>query len=526
MDESVTDMTSLFRTDRRSFLTATGAALTLGLAEQRAIAAARGGYFTLGVASGAPRTDRVILWTRLAPDPLAGGGMADGPAEVRVRLARDPGMQDVLIDDRVTTDATKAHSVHYSARGLEQGRDYFYQFSHDGDDSAVGRTRTSDPMADEARLALAYCQHYEYGYYAAYRDLAEWAPDCVIHTGDYIYEGGIGTLGAVLRDVGGGERRVFETVRLHNSPEIVSLWDYRNRYALYKTDPDLQAAHAAAPWIMAMDDHEVDNNWAGDIPQDPEKQTPTEFLVRRLAAFQAYYEHMPIERPPVIDGIRSALQLYGAYQFGPAQVHLLDTRQYRSDQACGGRRKPYCEDALDPSRTMLGQAQEDWLAQSLKRSDAPFNLIATQIWFTPYRYNEQPAAAELNLDSWDGYPAARQRLSDLLASGVAGNPVFLTGDWHTAMASTLYQTPFDTRSKRIGHELVGSSISSGCPWARDMEIMRGANPHVAHLNGNQRGYLRTTVTKQTCSGDFRVVRDVGQRDSAVVSDIELRTSDL
>ncbi|MEL6323113.1 MAG: alkaline phosphatase D family protein, partial [Pseudomonadota bacterium] len=140
-------------------------------------------------------------------------------------------------------------------------------------------------------------------------------------------------------------------------------------------------------------------------------------------------------------------------------------------------------------------------------------------------YNEPPAAASVNLDSWDGYPAARQRLSDLLADGIS-NPVFLTGDWHTAIASQVYRTPFDPSSKRIGHELVGSSISSGCPWARDMEIVREANPHVRHLNGLQRGYLRTTFTKRHCTGDFRVVKDPGQRNSPVTTDVELRTRDL
>lgn len=510
---------------RRHFLAVSGGALALSLSEQRAAAAANAGYFTLGVASGSPRTDKVILWTRLAPDPLNGGGMANEPVEVRIKVARDLSLRDIVHDDRVTTDGSVGHSVHYSARGLEPGREYFYQFSYDGDSSPIGRTKTSDPTAREARIAVAYCQHYESGYYAAYRDLAEWAPDCVIHTGDYIYEGGPGELGAFLRDVGGGERRLFERVRQHNGPEIVSLWDYRNRYALYKSDPDLQAAHAAAPWIVAMDDHEVDNNWASDTPQDPEKQTSMEFMIRKIAAFQAYYEHMPIERPPVLDGLKSHLQMYGLYRFGPTQIHLLDTRQYRSDQACGDRRKPYCEDALDAGRTMLGARQDAWLEKSLRQSDAAFNVLATQIWFTPYRYNEPPEPPSLNLDSWDGYPAARQRLADLLADGIA-NPVFLSGDWHTAMSSTVYQTPFDTSSKRIGHELVGSSISSGCPWARDMELRRDANPHVSYLEGNKRGYLRATFTQRACMGDFRVVKDAGQRNSIVSSDKELRTSDL
>lgn len=510
---------------RRRFILTSGALIGLSLIDQKALAAANGGYFSLGVASGSPRLDQVILWTRLAPDPLNGGGMAPEPAKVRVRLARDPGLKDVLIDEFVTAVPAEAHSVHYAARGLEPGREYWYQFSYGTDESPVGRTRTSDPKGQQTKIALAYCQSYEAGYYAAYRDMAEWLPDCVLHTGDYIYEGGSGTLGAQMRPVGGGERRLFETVRLHNGSEIVTLWDYRNRHALYRSDPDLQSAHAAAPWIVAFDDHEIDNNWAANTPQDPEKQTETEFLIRKLAALQAYYEHMPIEKPPVISGLHASLQLYGAYRMGPAQIHMLDTRQFRSDQPCGDGRKAYCEEAFAGKRTMLGKDQEAWLKRTLKRSEAPFNVLATQVWFTPYRYNEAPDEAVVNLDSWDGYPAARQDFSDMLADDVS-NPVLLTGDWHTAMASTLYQKPFDLTSRRIGHELVGGPISSGCPWARDMEQVRSANPHVSHLNGRQRGYLRTTYTNDSCTADFRVVEDAGRRDSPVTTDIELRTRDL
>ena len=511
---------------RRQILAASGAMLALGTAGQRVLGKQLDSYFSLGVASGSPREDRVILWTRLAPDPLNGGGMPPEDVTLRVRVAKDEALRNVIIDEPVTAAHEHGHSVHFSAQGLERGREYWYQFHLGDEDSPIGRTKTSDPTAAQARIALAYCQHYEYGYYAAYRDLADWQPDCVIHTGDYIYEGGPSrSLGPTLRDVGGGERRLFEVVRLHDGPEIRSLWDYRNRYALYRSDPDLQAAHAAAPWIVAMDDHEVDNNWAGSTPQDPEKQTEVEFLVRKIAAFQAYYEHMPIERSPVLDGLISRLRMYDVYRFGPAQVHLLDTRQFRSNQTCGDGRKVQCDKTFDPARTMLGVEQESWLADSLRGSVAPFNVIASQIWFTPYRYNEPPTDPVVNLDSWDGYPAARERLSNVLASGVS-NPVFLTGDWHTAVASTVYQNPFDTKSKRLGHELAGSSISSGCPWARDMEAMRDANPHVAHLNGNQRGYLRTTISKTDCRAEFRVVKDAGVRESPVLSDIELRTSEI
>jgi alkaline phosphatase D len=217
--------------------------------------------------------------------------------------------------------------------------------------------------------------------------------------------------------------------------------------------------------------------------------------------------------------------MHGRYRLGPAQIHLLDTRQFRSDQPCGDGRQAPCGAEAAADRTMLGADQEAWLARELQQSQAPFNLIATQVWFTPYRYNAPPDAPVMNRDSWDGYQASRQRLADLLSQDIA-NPVFLTGDWHTAMASTLYERPFDTRSRKIGHELVGSSIASGCPWARDMEVMRDANPHVAYLNGQKRGYLRLTVSRDNCVGNFRVVRDSGQQDSEVSTDIEIRTRDI
>ena len=508
---------------RRLFLASSGAALWV---PKLAHAQSTKPHFTLGVASGSPHPDSVILWTRLAPEPLKGGGMPEGIAQVRYRVCSDAAMRKTLQDGVVETSGDKAHSVHVKVKGLQPGREYFYQFYYGDEESPVGRTRTSNPADASAKIALASCQHYETGNYAAYRDMADWSPDCVVHVGDYIYEGGISPLGARMMDVGGGERRLFEIVRQHNSGEITSLWDYRNRYALYRSDPHLQAAHAAAPWIVAMDDHEVDNNWAADIPQDPEKQTPLEFQVRKYAAFKAYYEHMPIEQPPVLKNMKPALQLYNKYRFGPAQVHLLDTRQFRSDQACGDGRKPYCEDALDPNRTMLGHEQEAWLTRELKRSEANFNVIATQIWFTSYRYTEAPEEPVTNMDSWDGYPAARDRLSSVLARHDVSNPVFLTGDWHTAMASTLRENQFDPSSRRIGHELVGSSIASFCPWARDMEIVRDANPHVSYLNGKKRGYLRASFTGDTCRGEFRVVEDSGRADSPVTTDLDVTTKDL
>lgn len=482
--------------------------------------------FTLGVASGTPREESVILWTRLAPEPLQGGGMPAGDVAVRYRVWEDAEMRRLLREGDITAPEADGHSVHLKLDGLKPGREYWYRFAAGEYESPVGRTRTASRGARTTKLALASCQNWQSGYFAAYADMAEWAPDCVIHVGDYIYEGGIGTLGSRQVEKP-GETLTFRTVRQHNSAEITTLWDYRNRYALYKTDPSLQAAHAASPWIVSMDDHEVDNNWAADIPQDPWAQTPLEFKVRKLAAFQAWYEHMPVERPPVLAGMNTSLQMFGTYHFGPAQVHLLDTRQYRSDQVCGSGfpgQQP-CDELADPTRTLLGKRQEEWLARELSQSDARFNVLASQIWMAPYRFNDAPAPAAVNMDAWDGYPAARSRLLESLASSVA-SPVVLSGDWHCASAMTIHADPNDSRSKPIGHEFAGTSISSDCGWMLEMEQLRGNNAHVKHLNSRQRGYCRFDVSRRDWTSTYRVVDDLYNPASACRNDIEMRTRDM
>ncbi|MBU3672016.1 MAG: alkaline phosphatase [Sinobacteraceae bacterium] len=507
---------------RRQFLAAAGAVVMVG----RATAVETRYPFTLGVASGSPRESSVVLWTRLAPDPLNGGGMGQTVAEVRYRLCADQAMRKVVREGVVTTSGDKAHSVHVIAQGLEPGREYWYDFRYGEASSPVGRTRTADRSATRTTVALASCNSFESGYFAAYADMARWAPDCVIHVGDYIYEGAAATLGLSTRVVGGTELS-FETVRQHDGPETVTLWDYRNRYALYRSDLGLQAAHAASPWIVALDDHEIDNNWAGDAPQDPWAQTKTEFKVRKLAALRAYYEHMPIERPPILDGLDAHLQLYDAYRLGPVQIHLLDTRQYRSDQVCGQGfpGDESCAELTDPRLTMLGSTQERWLTKSLRESSAVYNVLASQTWFAPFRYNAPPAAPKVNMDQWDGYPLERQRIIDLLASGVR-NPVVLSGDWHAAAAMRVYQDPWNIRSRRVGYNFCGTSISSHCPWAGAMRAALPDNPHVDHLNGERRGYLRCEIDSAGWRSDFMVVDNPSKADSMVRSERQLRLQDV
>lgn len=482
--------------------------------------------FTLGVASGSPRSDSVILWTRLAVDPLQGGGMPAGDVVVGFRVWEDAERRKLLREGTVIAPEADAHSVHLKLEGLRPGREYWYAFTLGDFESPLGRTRTTSPDADNVRLALASCQSWQSGLYAAHADIAAWAPDCVIHVGDYIYEGGIGTIGS--RTVSKpGETLSFRTVRLHNSAEIVTLWDYRNRYALYKSDPALQAAHAAAPWIVAMDDHELDNNWAGDMPQDPWAQTAIEFRVRKIAAFKAWYEHMPVERPPLIEGMSASLAMNDVFRFGSTQVHLLDTRQYRSDQVCGEGfpGQAPCKQHENANRTLLGGVQEQWLKRELRASSARYNVLASQIWLSPWRFDAGGDAPEVNMDAWDGYPAARQRLIETLADGVA-NPVIMSGDWHCAAAMTLHERPFDPSSRPIAHEFAGTSISSDCGWMREMEDSKTSNPHAHYLNARKRGYCRFEVGTKQWVTTYRVVADPYVADSPLSNDVEMRLADL
>ncbi|GGB67423.1 alkaline phosphatase D family protein [Henriciella pelagia] len=508
---------------RRLFLASSSAALWVP-----ALARAQSDkyHFTLGVASGTPRETSVILWTRLAPDPFNGGGMAPGLVDVRYRVCRDEAMRQEVRAGLVSTSHLKAHAVHARIDGLEPGREYFYQFYYGDDESPIGRTKTTDPRAGEARLALANCQAWETGYYAAYRDMAEWAPDAVIHVGDYIYEGGVAPLGPVRREYG-GVTLDYSVVRQHNSPEITTLDDYRNRYALYRSDRHLQAAHAAAPWIVAMDDHEVDNNWAGLIPQDPDKQSDFEFAVRRQAAFQAFYEHMPIELPPNMMRLGGEMQMYGAYRFGPAQVNLLDTRQYRSDQVCGDGfpGDPPCTALDDPSRTMTGEVQEAWLLAQLRNSDARYNVLAQQTWFAPFDYVDDPENRKRNMDQWDGYPVQRQRIIDALASDVS-NPVILSGDWHCAAAMTVHKDPDDPSTRPVAQNFAATSISSICSWHGRIDEARQANPHVKYANGTDRGYLRCIAGARDWTASFRTVADAADPDSPVSAHAEMTLRDM
>ncbi|MCG8544941.1 MAG: alkaline phosphatase D family protein [Alphaproteobacteria bacterium] len=447
--------------------------------------------FTLGVASGEPGPDRVVIWTRLARDPLHGGGMPDAPIDVGWTVATDDAMRTIVRQGTVTAQPEFAHSVHVDVQGLEPHRWYWYRFHVGSEESPVGRTRTAPAAGqgvDRFRFAFASCQKYEDGYYTAYRHLAAEDLDLVLHLGDYIYEG----------------KAKDGQVRKHNSAECKTLVDYRNRYAQYKLDPDLQAAHAAFPWAVAPDDHEVDNNYANDKEEEL-RVSSEEFLARRAAAYHAYYEHLPFRRFSRPNGPH--MQLYRALTFGGlATVHLLDTRQYRTDQPCGRKWVERCADALKPRTTILGKLQEAWLDRRLAAAEGHWTVLAQQV---PMMQRKRPRNGQVlyHMDKWDGYVAARQRLFDSIQRHRPRGLVAVCGDVHAAWAGVLKADFDDPKSATLGAEFVGTSIASGGDGWEIKKTHRDivdANPHIAFYNG-RRGYTRCDLTRDRWRTDYRIV---------------------
>lgn len=498
------------QTTRRNFLLrSTALATALVLPSQRIIAQPRFAQnpFSLGVASGYPQPDSVVLWTRLAPDPLNGGGMPEAPVAVRWEIAADARFSKIVDHGEAIATPQFAHALHVSARGLEPSRWYWYRFIAGDAVSATGRTRTA-LAADDARgklaFAIASCQHYEHGQYAAYRDMAQQSLDFVIHAGDYIYEGSWGR----------------GKVREHHNPEPYTLADYRNRYAQYKLDPHLQAAHAACPWLLTWDDHEVDNDYARDRSQDMDPVDA--FLARRAAAYQAYYEHLPL--PPGTYAGGPDMKIYGTHAMGSlARIQLLDMRQYRDYHVCprqnrkaGGNQVNVleCPERTQPGRSMLGATQEQWLENALTQSTARWNIIAQTTLMG--QADRGPAEERIvYTDGWDGYPAAREKLLRFIAGHKIRNPVVIGGDVHFSMAGDL-RVDFDNeRSPVIASEFVGTSISSYGPGRARIDALLAKNPHVKFANGARRGYAKFEVTPQRWETSFRAVVDAADAQSRV-----------
>ena len=459
-----------------------------------------GDVFTLGVASGYPAPTGVVLWTRLAPAPLApDGGMPQGAVPVEWEVATDERMTRIV--QRGTANATRewAHAIHVEVDGLEPARWYWYRFRTGGQESPVGRTRTApapEAAVDRLRFAFASCQHYEQGYFAAYRHMRTDDLDLIAFVGDYIYESSWGR----------------NHVRTHGAPETFTLDDYRVRHALYKTDPDLQAAHASVPWIFTWDDHEVSNDYANDRGEALVGRDS--FLRRRTAAYRAYYEHQPLRRQMAPSGA-GALLYHRAGWGRLAQFHIIDDRQYRSHQPCtppgrGGSSVvgEECTDRLDARLTMLGPEQEAWLLDSLDRSTARWNVLVQQTLMA--QLDRKPGAGQrFWTDGWDGYPVARRRLLEYLGRRKPANPVVIGGDVHSYWVTDLKPDFDDARSPVVATEFVGTSITSqNNTTDAQLQALMPDNPHVRFAMSSRRGYVRVEVTRERMRADLRGMQSV------------------
>ncbi|WP_010531341.1 alkaline phosphatase D family protein [Lentibacillus jeotgali] len=502
--------------DRRGFIQGAGkiAGISLGMVIAQSMTGAKvdaeatfSDYpFSLGVASGDPLPDSIVLWTRLAPKPLEGGGAPSRNIPVHWELASDEGFHNIVQRGTTIARPELAHSVHVEVERLQPDTVYYYRFKAGDEYSQVGRTKTvpaHNASVSSLTFAFASCQQYEHGYYTAYKHMANEDLDLVFHLGDYIYEYGPNEYVS-----GSGN------VRTHKGPEIMTLGDYRNRHAQYRTDEDLQAAHAAFPWVVTWDDHEVENNYADTTPE--KGQSVEEFVQRRIAAYQAYYEHMPLRKSSMPHG--TDMQLYRNFSYGNlANFYVLDTRQYRSDQANGDNSSPQTEESLDPSRTLLGDKQEGWLLDELDNSQSDWNVLAQQIFFSERNYGESPNDPLYSMDAWDGYTPARQRITDFAANKKMDNLIVLTGDVHASWASNLMADFKDLQSRILGAEFVGTSITSGGNGAderADTDRILEQNEHIKFFN-DYRGYVRCQVTPTQWKTDYRVLPYVTKPGAAI-----------
>ncbi len=491
--------------DRRRILSGLAVAGAFAILSPFARSAGVDYPFTLGVASGDPLPDGFVIWTRLAPlfNDADGRGGLRRAVPVRWRVASDASMTRIVRQGEVMATERFAHSVHVEVAGLEPGRPYWYQFAGLGAQSPVGQARTTPPVQAmaSARVGFVSCSHWERGYFSAYRHLAAEQPDLVFFLGDYIYDSSFAPESG----------KVF---RSHGSGNAVSLRDYRNRYALYKTDPDLQALHAAAPSVATWDDHEVQNDYANQWSQDP-KIPVAQFLEQRAAAYQAFYEHMPLRASSVPKG--PDMRIYRRLDYGRlARFHVLDGRQYRSEQPCilaNGSHQGHiadntCSDLRDPRRTMLGWEQEAWLDRGFAESQAQWNVIAQDLLVAPLIQRDQTTQQPRRwTDGWDGYMANRERMLASIQRRKLKNPVFWGGDIHSFWTTDLHADANDLDSPIVATEFVGSSVTSDGPAFEAYKALLPLNPHVQFFDSRQRGYVSVEIAEQKMLTHFRVITD-------------------
>ncbi|TFW26252.1 alkaline phosphatase [Massilia arenosa] len=471
--------------------------------------------FSLGVASGSPLPTAVILWTRILPKPLDASSAPKVAVPVRWEIAEDEGFRTIVNKGTALAAPELAHSVHVDAQGLRPDRWYWYRFMYGGAMSPIGRTRTApapDALPASLKLAVASCQHWEFGSYAAHHHIAQASPDLVAFLGDYIYEWGPFALTHPTRPV--------------RENESFTLESYRARYAQYKSDTQLQAAHLVAPWIATWDDHEVANDYAADR----DELLSPDFLQRRAAAYQAFYEHMPLRLEVPRNGDFTRTRMYQRYDWGRlARFHVLDDRQYRAYEACprpgrGGSNSVTraCTQLNDPKRSMLGADQESWLAEGLRTSRAEWNVIAQQ---TLMARSSQVPVLQLGdgrfwTDGWDGYPAARRKLLESFRTYGVSNPLVLGGDVHGFYATELradFDRPPSKDNPLLATEFVVTSVTSNSrPQSRTEQFLQ-MNPHIRFGRSDKRGFTLMELTPQSSRATFLGLDDVQRADSGIAA---------
>jgi alkaline phosphatase D len=475
--------------------------------------------FTLGVASGSPTHDSVVLWTRLLSTIVLG----NGAVIVRWEVAHDEKFTRIVQSGQTQATSELAHSVHVEVAGLEPDRWYFYRFMAGDAVSAVGRTRTfpaPDAKVNKLRLAYASCQRWEHGYFSAYRHMRDENLDAVMFLGDYIYEYP-GAVNAVRTPPGGW---------------VTTLDDYRQRYALHKGDADLQAMHAACPWLVTWDDHEVQNDYAGlqaGYTNAAEPALADNFAARRAAAYQAFYEHMPVRASVLTQALQglaagAEMRIYNRVNYGQlATFHMLDARQYKDPQPCTKEGRlgsstfdpATCVEWPAPARTMLGAGQEAWLAGEFNqaRKDANhWNVLGQQSLFGQRDFAKGPERLMWN-DGWDGYPAGRTRLTDSLRKNAVANAVLLGGDVHENWVGHVKADYANVKSASIGVEFCGTSVTSRSNNATRAKVDEwlGENPHFLFADNKAKGYGVCEFTPAKLTTTLRVVDDVTRKDAKI-----------
>ncbi len=453
--------------------------------------------FTLGVASGDPTASGGVLWTRLAPRPFDPDGGMEVKTMVAWEVAEDEGFKKIVKNGRATAAPELSFSIHINVDGLQPDRWYFYRFQVGLATSAVGHFRTApaDGALTPLRMAVASCQRYDEGLFTAYDHMSREEIDLVAHLGDYIYEGASAPT----------------AVRKHQGLEARTLDDYRRRYAQYKTDPMLQAAHARCPWVVVWDDHEVDNNYAGTFGES-EMESVEQMRLRRAAGYQAWWEHQPVNVPRAQSW--ADLTITRTINWGSlARFWMMDTRQYRDDQPCGDGTKPVgCGDSADPKRSMPGMAQEKWLLDGLGASKSKWQILGQQVMMGPYDSAPGPEQ-RVSMDQWGGYPASRDRILNGIAQRAANRTVVLTGDIHSNWVNELKSDFSRPDRPTVAAEFVGTSIASGGDGSGDpnerMRTQLTENPHIKWQQ-NRRGYYTCRVDEQQWLTDYRTVAYVSK----------------